>query len=133
MFVFFPKEVGNAVINNTSINGIYRKAIEFCLLNLYSLKDKKLLIPNDLLCQINSATVSIESTPYHCIIKFYHNGFSSDVFDSTIDVQVIRKCSPPIVFLLCFKDNLLYEFEYFKGDSSEMFDEELFVGEVVIK
>ena len=120
------------MISNTSINGIYRKAIEFCLQKIYSVKDKKLFIPDDLLSQINNATVSIESTPYYCIIKFFHNGFSSDAFDSTIVVQVIRKCSPPIVFLMGFKDNLLCELEYYKADSSEMFDEELFVGEVVI-
>lgn len=121
------------MIDNISINGIYREVIEFFLSNLDYLKDKKIMIPKDLLQQINNATVSIESTPYYCIIKFYHNGFSSNVFDSTIDMQVIQKCNPPIIFLMHFKDGLLCEFEYFKGDSSEMFDDELFAGDVVVQ
>ena len=125
------------MINNKFLSGIYKDAIVFFLKNMERNIDdisKKMHVnQNDLLQQINDAMITVESSPYYCIIKFYHNGFYDDFHDKTIEIQVVRKNNPPIVFHMYLTDNTLYEFEYFKADSSEMSNEELFVGDVIIK
>lgn len=125
------------MINNKFLTGIYKDAIVFFLKNMERNIDdisKKMHVnQNDLLQQINDAMITVESSPYYCIIKFYHNGFYDDFHDKTIEIQVVRKNNPPIVFHMYLTDNTLYEFEYFKADSSEMSNEELFVGDVIIE
>ena len=124
------------MIENIFLNGIYKDAIVFFLKkieeNTDSVAEKIHISQQDLLEQINGAAITVESTPYYCIIKFYHNGSYEISHDKLIEMQLIREKIPPTVFHMYFKNKVLYEFEYFKADSSEIFDEDLFSGNVVI-
>lgn len=125
------------MVNNKFLTGIYKDAIVFFLENMekhMNNKAKKTFIsPNDLLQQINSATIVVESTPYYCILKFYHNGVYANSHDKVIEIQVVRENVIPTVFHMYLTNNTIYEFEYFKADSSEMSNEELFAGDVVFE
>ena len=124
------------MINNTYLNGIYKDAIVFFLKNIEEIFDcisKKISISqSDLLKQINEAIITIESTSYYCIMKFYHNGVYKDAHDKMIEMQLIREDGSPMVFHMYFTNSKLYEFEYFKADSSYINCEELFSGEILI-
>ena len=125
------------MVNNTFLEGIYKDAVIFFLEtmeeNINDIVEKLPVNYDDLLQQINSATIDIESTPYYCIMKFYHNGAYEDFYDKTIEIQVVHENFPPIVFHMYLKNGVLYEFEYFKADSSEMHNEELFIGDIIIE
>ena len=121
------------MIKNKMLTGIHKSAIAFFMNNVESVCDKLPISYDDLLSQINSATISIENTPYYCIIKFYHNGYSSDIYDKTIEIQVVQSSRAPVVFHMYLKSNMLYEFEYFTADLREICDKELFAGNVYIK
>ena len=127
------------MVNNKFLTGVYKDAMVFFLENMekhININNKGKIIfvnQNDLLQQINSATIVVESTPHYCIIKFYHNGVYENSHDKVIEIQVIRENLPPVVFHMFLTNNTIYEFEYFKADSSEMSNEELFVGDVVFE
>lgn len=124
------------MVNNKFLTGIYKDAIVFFLENMnkhMNNKGKKTFVnQNDLLQQINSATIVVESTPYYCILKFYHNGVYESSHDKVIEIQVVRENVPPTVLHMYLTNNILYEFEYFKADSSKIYNEELLVGNVLI-
>lgn len=121
-----------SMINNRFITGVQKESLVFFLENIKSLEDKIKVTQSTIIKQINDAEISIESTPYYCIIKFYYNNFSSNSYDKTIEMQVINKNDPPIVFHMYFKNNILYEFEYFNADSSAICENKLCIGDVVI-
>lgn len=121
------------MIKNTSLKGIHKTAIEFFLKNIETLYDKLGIGCDELLNQINNSSISIENTLYYCIIKFYHNDYSSDVYDKTIEIQVIQSRKAPVVFHMYLKNNILYEFEYFTADLREICEKELFTGNVLIQ
>ena len=125
------------MLNNKFLTGIHKDAIVFFLENMEknidSIEEKLLLNKKDLVQQINSAMTAVESTPYYCIIKFYHNGVYNAFHNKTIEIQVVRENIPPIVFHMYLTNNTLYEFEYFKADSSKMSNEELFNGDIVLE
>lgn len=125
------------MVKNTFLDGIYKDAVAFFLKTMEEkISDIVAKLPvnhDDLLQQINSATIAIESTPYYCIMKFYHNGISEVFYDKTIEIQVVCENLPPTVFHMYLSNGVLYEFEYFKADSSKINDEELFVGKVMFE
>lgn len=124
------------MINNKYLDGIHKDAVVFFLKNIEESFDcisKKIsMSQNDLLQQINEATITIESTPYYCIMKFCYNGVCEERFSKVIEMQLIRENAPPMVFHMYFTNNILYEIEYFKADSTEMAEDELFIGNVLI-
>jgi hypothetical protein len=121
------------MINNNSLADIHKEIIAFFIKNTKSLIDQLNVTESDLIRQINSANTSTECTPYYCIIKFYYDGVSLDAYDKTIDMQVINRNKPPIVFSMHLNHDVLYEFEYFVADSSIICEAELFVGDIVIQ
>ena len=119
------------MITNSKLNDLSKKALTFCLQNVLSLNGNVKINRLEILKQINCADVTIEETPYYCIIKFIHDGITCDAFDKTIDVQVLKEDRIPIVFHLHFNNNLLVEFEYYKADSSEI-DKDIFIGDMEV-
>lgn len=119
-------------INNISINGIQKKLIEFFLNKIDDFSKISCLSLDTLVKQINNAEVKLEKTQYYCLMKFYYDGYSSNVYDKTIELQVIRGNSAPTVFHMYFKKKVLFEFEYFNADSSEICEHNLCDGEVLI-
>ena len=122
------------MIDNESITGINKDAISFFLEKLNASEKRHLINYDILLQQINSAQVLVDKSPYYCIIKFYHNGYSSLVYDEVIELQVLRQGENPVptLFTMYFQNSVLYEFEYFNADSSEIRENELFNGDVII-
>ena len=124
------------MVNNNFLTGVYKDAIVFFLENLEKsiddIAEKINVNQKDLLQQINNAMITLESTPYYCIIKFSHNGFYDAFHNKTIEIQVIRENVSPTVFHMYLTNNVLYEFEYYKADSSEISNEELFDGDIVL-
>lgn len=125
------------MVNNQLLKGVHKEAVAFFLKKINEsideIREKIPVTPKDLIQQINSATIDVESTPYYCIMKFYYDGVCEVYHNKTIEIQVVRENIPPVAFHMYLTDNTLYEFEYFKADSSEMSNEELFVGDVIIK
>ena len=122
------------MINNISIKGLHEEVINFCLKQVEIHEDFSPIAKDKLIEQINSADVSIESTPYYCIIKFYYNGYSSLSFNQNILIQVIPETVDkpvPKAFLFHLYDNILYEFEYYVADSSEICEKNLLIGKVL--
>lgn len=119
-------------INNISISGIQKKLIEFFLNKIHDFSKISFLNLDALVEQINNAEVKFEKTQYYCLMKFYYDGYSSDVYDKTVELQVIRVNSAPTVFHMYFKKMVLFEFEYFNADSSEVCEQNLCDGEVFI-
>lgn len=121
------------MINNTYLNKFHKEAISFFLKHLDLLTNNEEKPPKDLLQQINNSVASVESTPYYCIIKFYHDGFTSNSFDKTINLQVLNEHSAPAMFHMHFNRDLLVEFEYYKADSSIINTDELLFGKVIVE
>lgn len=124
------------MVNNQSLKGVHKEAVAFFLKKINEsideIREKIPVTPKDLIQQINSATIEVESTPYYCIMKFNYDGVYEVYHNKTIEIQVVRENIPPIVFHMYLKNGKLYEFEYFKADSSKIHNEELFLGAVVI-
>lgn len=110
------------MITNIALSDIHKRALNFCIKNTMSKWDEAPITTSNLICQINNAEVLVEDTPYYCIIKFIHNGFSSNIFDKTIDLQVLSENNVPLMFHLHFNGGFCVEFEYYKADSSAMDD-----------
>lgn len=121
------------MVTNKALTGIHKSTIEFFLKNIKNTIDFSAIGYDDLISQINKADIITENTPYYCIIKFSYNGESFNVYDKTIEIQVLRTNGAPVVFHMYFKDNRLYEFEYFIADLSEICEGELFDGEVLVQ
>lgn len=120
-------------IENIAITGLQKRAMIFCLEQVFCPRKNPFITfinCDTLVKQINDAEVVVETTPYYCMVKFLHKGFSSFQYDKTIELQVTKKDShlAPMVFHMHFSNNILYEFEYFNGDSSEINEEEMFTG-----
>ena len=120
------------MINNIFLQDADKKAIEFFLRNI-ELSGHKLPVDlNELIQYINNSEAVVEKTRFYCIIKFHNFGKNFDVFDKIYEMQVLHKDAPPTVFHMYFKDNYLAEFEFFNADSSELIEQRLFVGKVLI-
>lgn len=121
-------------IENVSITGIQKKAITFFLEKIHFSNELSFIDYDILIKQINVAEVIMDITPYYCIVKFLFDGCLSSSYDRTIELQVIKKANThaPTVFHMHFNNNVLCEFEYFNGDSSEIYEEEMFDGDVLL-
>ena len=125
-------------IENIAITGLQKRAMIFCLEQVFCPRKNPFITfinCDTLVKQINDAEVVVETTPYYCMVKFLHKGFSSFQYDKTIELQVTKKDShlAPMVFHMHFSNNILYEFEYFNGDSSEINEEEMFNGNILLE
>lgn len=137
------------MINNQDINGIHREALQFFIKHLLQENLKRNLLPiteNELLKYINNSRISIDDSPYFCIIRFTNYGISH-MYDKCVRMQVLRApddcdtridysnfcCPAPVVFSLYFNNNVLYEFEYYVADSSDMRGQDLFTGNIIFE
>lgn len=137
------------MINNQDIKGMHREALLFFIKHLLQENLKRNLLPiaeDELLKYINNSSISIDDSPYFCIIRFTSDGISY-TYDKCVRMQVLRVpddwktridysapcCPAPVVFSLYFNNNVLYEFEYFVADSSDMRGQDLFTGNIIFE
>ena len=128
---------------------MHREALLFFIKHLLQENLKRNLLPiaeDELLKYINNSSISIDDSPYFCIIRFTSDGISY-TYDKCVRMQVLRVpddwktridysapcCPAPVVFSLYFNNNVLYEFEYFVADSSDMRGQDLFTGNIIFE
>lgn len=118
----------------------YKNVVEFCLKHLELLEQYESKIPSNLLEKITETETTVEISPYFCIIKFYHDGFTALKFEKTFDVIIAHRFNNPVsngylpdtVISAHFTSNMLVEIEIYNVDSSVIDWENLLTGEVTI-
>ena len=130
------------MISYNKLDEKYKNAVEFCLKNLILLENFKNLLPNNslnnLLNKIKETEITLDVSPYFCIIKFYYEGFTEFHFEKTFDVIIVHNTtnkesneySPDTVISAHFTRSMLVEIEIYNVDSSAIDWDNLFIGEI---
>ena len=122
------------------LRGIYKETIQFCLNNIETFQNSGINISNNFTKKLEESEITVESSPYFCIIKFYYDGFTALKFEKTYDIIIVHKSNNWVenkriadtVVSMHFNGNLLVEIEVYNVDSSAIDLENFLTGEVSV-
>lgn len=123
------------MVYNTAISGVHKKAMDFFLNEMRQSNKFPFIDFDAVVKQINEAEISLDTSKNYCIIKFLNKACVSTLCNGEIELQIINKADNqvPTVFIMHFRNNSVYEFEYFNADSSKIDENEIFNGDVLIE
>lgn len=124
----------------SNIIGAYKRILDFSLKILESLADNDDTITPDLLNRMKECEISVESSPFFCIIKFNYDGFTAYKFERTFDIIISHQISKQsqseniadTAVSIHLSKKLVVEIEVYNVDSSVIDLENTFEGEITI-
>ncbi len=128
------------MLGYSELREIYKEAVQFCLNNLELIENKGIDISNISTKKIEEAEITVENSPYFCIIKFDYEGLTAFKFEKTFDIVIVHKSNneveneylPDTVVSAHFTKNLLVEIEIYNVDSSAIDWENFLIGEITV-